>query len=640
MTATRYRADIDGLRAVAVLLVVFDHLHTRLSGGYVGVDVFFVISGYLIGAHILAEVGAGHFSLVDFYERRVRRIFPALLVMLTVSTAAAWFLLLPTELLSFARSQLAALLSVSNFAFLRQASYFDTASALNPMLHTWSLAVEEQFYVALPLLALLVHRRHPHRLAVVLFTLTGVSFAAAAAVVLRAPSTAFFSSPLRAWELLLGTLLSQGLLLPPLRTALRRNAASVGGILLIVLPAALYTERTPFPGPAALPVCLGAALVIGAGQTGTSWVGSLLSWRPVVFVGAISYSLYLWHWPLIVFWNRGSLLPDDGVLTPHAKLGLFSASMAMATLSYYLVETPFRKGRQKPARRPLFAMTGALAALLIGVSMATLQLRGMPSRFPPDAVRAASFAAYNPTAAWRQSQCFLTPADAFARFSPETCLDAGAGTQRVLLLGDSMAAQLYPGLRSVFPGWSLSQANAADCRPFLTEPDTLRAEFAANCRALSQMIFRQYLPDHHFDTVLLAGSWHPEDLPELGNTILWLQRHGTQPILFGPVPEYDTPLPRVLAFALREGDPTLPERHLLPRAERLDREMEVLARTRWHVRYLSAFESLCGVIAERQATHCRVFAAPGVPLQFDTHHFTEAGSALYARILQQSGLLP
>ena len=221
MTRLRYRADIDGLRVIAVLLVVLDHLRTRVTGGYVGVDIFFVLSGYLIGDHIISEVRAERFSLVDFYERRVRRIFPALLVMLAVSSAVAWFVLLPTELVSFSQAEVAALFSVANFTFLRQAGYFDSASLLNPLLHTWSLAVEEQFYLFLPLLVLLVHRRFPHRIRQVLWLLTAASFAAAAAWVYWAPSVAFFSSPLRAWELLVGTLLSQRLLLPRMSTRAR-----------------------------------------------------------------------------------------------------------------------------------------------------------------------------------------------------------------------------------------------------------------------------------------------------------------------------------------------------------------------------------------------------------------------------------
>lgn len=637
MTCVRYRADIDGLRAVAVLLVVLDHLRTRVTGGYVGVDVFFVISGYLIGNHILSQVRARQFSLVNFYERRVRRIFPALLVMLALSSVVAWFVLLPTELESFARSQLAALLSVSNFTFLRQAGYFDTASALNPLLHTWSLAVEEQFYVALPLLALLVHRRHPNRVKHVLWALTAVSFAAATVWVYRAPSTAFFSSPLRAWELLLGTLLSQGILLPRLTARPLREAGAIAGLLLILVPAARYTEHTPFPGLAALPVCLGAALIIAAGEQGRSTVGSMLAWRPVVFVGAISYSLYLWHWPLIVFWNRASLQPDQGVLSPRTKLGLMAASLVMAVLSYYFVETPFRKGRWVPRRGLLFSIAGSATAALLILSVVLLARGGVPSRFPPDAVKVAAFAGYDPAGAWRQSRCFLTPADPFSRFSEGECLDPQGEGPRVLLLGDSMAAHLYPGLHSTFPRWSLSQANAADCRPFVTQPASLRADFATNCRRMSALLYGEYLSTHRFDTVLLAASWQPEDVDELGRTLAWLRARGLHTIVLGPVPEYDSPLPRLLAFSLRNHDVSLPGRHLPVAGRALDRQMQLLSVDTWHVLYVSAYDQLCGI---GKAAGCAVFAAPGVPLQFDTHHFTEAGSLLYARTLQQKALLP
>ncbi|MGI4853039.1 MAG: acyltransferase family protein [Janthinobacterium lividum] len=636
MTRMHYRADIDGLRAVAVLLVVLGHLRTRVTGGYVGVDVFFVLSGYLIGAHILSEIQADRFSLADFYERRVRRIFPALLVMLAASSAAAWFVLLPTELKDFSQAQLAALSSIANFTFLRQAGYFDTASLLNPLLHTWSLAVEEQFYLSLPLLVLLAQRRCPGRVKQLLWLLTAASLLAAAVWVYRAPSVAFYSSPLRAWELLVGTVLSQRWLLPRFSTRTAREVGAALGLLLILIPALLYSDRTAFPGLAALPVCLGTALIVAAGEEGSSTVGSLLLWQPAVFVGAISYSLYLWHWPLIVFWNRASLQPD-AELTRTSKMGLLAASLLMAVLSYYLVESPFRKGRWKPVRSRLFALAGGAAACLLAFSIVALVGGGVPGRFPPNAVKLAAYAGYQPDRVYRQSLCFLVPKDSFSSFSVGNCLQAKGSGPRFLLLGDSMAAHLYPGLRSNFPNWQLLQANAADCRPFVTQPASLQSEFAANCVRMSAMIFGEYLPAHPVDSVLLAASWQSNDLEELGQTLAWLRARHMHAIVFGPVPEYDTPLPRVLAFALRNHDPLLPARHLSGRTRELDHRMSMRAADTWHVPYISTYDLLCPA---KDGSRCTTLAAPDVPLQFDTHHFTEAGSSLFARVLRQKGLLP
>ena len=643
----RYRPDIDGLRAVAVLLVVFDHLRTRVTGGYIGVDVFFVISGYLISAHILSQVNAGRFSVVDFYERRVRRIFPALLVMLLITSVLAWKFLLPVETVDFARSQLAALFSVSNFLFWSQAGYFDAPSSLKPLLHTWSLGVEEQFYVFFPLFILLIRRWLPRWLKPAIWAVAAVSFVLACIWVRYAPSAAFFWSPLRAWELLIGTLASQSDP-PKLRTPLQRNLAATMGLALVVVPAFLFTARTPFPGLAALPACLGTALLIAAGETGTSLVGGALSFGPLVLIGLISYSFYLWHWPIIVFWNRGRMLADDAALDPRAKLILFSISLVVATVSWLLVETPFRKGRLRPNRSVLFLENGIGAAAVLALGVVMLKTHGLPSRYSPQSVEIMSYGSGDPAAAWRENLCFLTPDSSFQEFQPGTCLASAAGRPQVLLLGDSLAAQLYPGLTHVFPELNISQANSADCKPFVTPPPDIRPEYARNCASMTNYIYGDYLIRNHPDAVLLAASWLPGDLEELGRTIDWLKRHNLTPIVFGPVPEYDTALPRLVALGLRSADPNpILSSHRLPRSLAVDRRMAQLARDEWKVRYISAFDNLCNPQVEKltgsnlqSGDGCPVLAAPGVPLQFDYHHLTVEGSILYAQQMRSRHQLP
>ena len=248
-TTLAYRSDVDGLRAVAVLLVLFCHLDYHLAkGGYIGVDVFFVISGYLISSVILTEMAAGKFSIAGFYERRIRRIFPALLAMLLGASLMAYRYLLPADLLAFARSELAALFSVSNFLFWSQSGYFDEVSAVNPMLHTWSLAVEEQFYILFPIFLVVVRRFCPKRLKAAVWTLTIVSLTVASIWVKFDSSSVFFLAPFRAWEFLIGTILSQRYL-PSLKGPTQRNIASLAGIALILFAAAKYGPKTLFPLP-------------------------------------------------------------------------------------------------------------------------------------------------------------------------------------------------------------------------------------------------------------------------------------------------------------------------------------------------------------------------------------------------------
>ena len=621
-----YRRDIDGLRAVAVLLVLAAHFRTHFSGGYIGVDVFFVISGYLISAAILKEMADGTFSIANFYERRVRRIFPALIVMLLGTTAMAWRYLFPVELTAFARSLLAAIFSVSNFWFWHQAGYFSAPSALNPLLHTWSLAVEEQFYLFFPIFLVAIRRVAPRRLKRSILFVAAATFALSVFYVRHDASAAFFFSPLRAWELLVGTIVSQRYL-PAVRSANGRNLASFAGIALIFFPALRYTAETPFPGWAALPPSLGAALIIAGGETGTSLIGRLLSLRPIAFVGLMSYSLYLWHWPVLVFQNIARMvapLPDQD---RRLKLALFAISMLLGYLSWRFVETPFRKGRLRPRRRWLFLINGAAGALIAAIAAAILLTHGLPSRFPTDALQAAQYLDYDRRAPFREGSCFLSSDDKFVAFSAATCLAQDVQRPNVLLLGDSQAAQLWFGMQRAFPEAHFLQANAFACPIYVVPRDNAPPA----CRQLSDYIHRDYLAHHHVDAVVFSGRWIDFDIPYIAQELAWMQAHGIKVYLFGPMIEYVEPFPRVLATSLRDHRPgqigILVGAHLDPVPRALDARLATLAHDRWHVPYISYYATLC-------TPNCPAYAAPGVPLLFDEHHFTADGSILFAQRLK------
>ena len=300
----QYRSDIDGLRALAVVPVVLGHAHvTGFAGGFVGVDVFFVISGFLITTILATEAREGSFSLTRFYERRARRLFPALFAVLIFCAAAAWTRFPAEDLEAFGRSLLATIFFGSNMLFWSETGYFDIAAEQRPLLHTWSLAVEEQFYLLFPLAVWWTTRRMGGRYAAWLWPAMGASFVLSVVWVPTHPSSAFYLVPARAWELLMGSALALGLV-PALRQQSHRETCSALGTLFIAMSVVLYDANTPFPGSNAVLPCLGAALVIHAGHSGTTAVGRLLGTKPVVFVGLISYSLYLWHWPLLVFARR------------------------------------------------------------------------------------------------------------------------------------------------------------------------------------------------------------------------------------------------------------------------------------------------------------------------------------------------
>jgi len=622
----RYRPDVDGLRAVAVVLVLARHFETQATGGYVGVDVFFVISGYLISATILAEMESGRFTISGFYERRVRRIFPAMLVMMLVVTALAYHYLLPLEVVAYAKSLLAALLSGSNFLFWHQGGYFDQ-EGLKPLLHTWSLGVEEQFYILFPVFLVSIRRWLPRRMRAAVLGTATASFIAAWVTVASHPDAAFFFAPLRAWEFLMGTIVSQGYV-PTLDGAVRRNLASGTGLLLILAAGWTYSSQTEFPGLAAVPPCLGAALILAAGETGSSVVGRVLAWRPVAFLGLISYSVYLWHWPLLVFQQAGGLVMHRTSLNRPLKFELALLSIMLGALSWRFVEQPFRKRGTRPGPRRLFAITGLTSLLLAILATGMLWARGMPGRLPPDAQKVASYIGYDTSSAFRVGTCFVTPEDSFADFRPGECLGQGTGKRPILLAGDSHAAMLWTGLSTVFSDRDVMQVTGSDCAPLVT---SARAD--RNCKQMMRFLYGDYLLHHQVGALLLEARWRAIDLQDLGATIEYVRARGITVVVVGPAIEYDQAEPRVVAFALRDGSVNTIAAHQMPAPRALDREMGELARSRWHVPYISIYDDLC-------RPTCPVFAQASVPLLFDGSHMTAEGSVLLAKAIRANGQLP
>ena len=357
VTTDRYRRDIDGLRAVAILPVLLFHAHVPgFSGGYVGVDIFFVISGYLITGIIAREVDQGRFSILRFYERRFRRIMPALaLMMLAVLAASAW-LYLPADLASVPKSALAATLFVSNLWFFTDTGYFAGGADVKPLLHTWSLAVEEQYYIGFPVLLMLLARAGSRWRSAIVATLALLSLSLSVFMQRDTSGFAFYLLPTRAWELFAGALLALGCI-PAIRQRWKREAIAWGGMAAIMLAVACYDRDTLFPGIAAMAPVLGAAALIHAAP-GTR-AARLLGCPPLVGVGLISYSLYLWHWPLIVFTEYATDMPLAG----YTRIAVIAAALIAALVSWRFVERPFRDSRRMPAAT-IFRFTAGAMALL------------------------------------------------------------------------------------------------------------------------------------------------------------------------------------------------------------------------------------------------------------------------------------
>ena len=637
-TGLKYRPDIDGLRAVAILCVLAFHLRPwRVPGGFVGVDVFFVISGYLISAIVFAEIAGGRFSVLGFYERRVRRIFPALFVMLIFVTAVLSFFLLPAELVDYSKSVIAAATSSSNFYFWWHSGYFD-APLSKPLLHTWSLAVEEQFYILFPIFLLIARSFFAKRLKHAVVILFFASLAASVVTVHYNPTTAFYMPYTRAWELLLGTVLALGFF-PRLRFAPVRNAATMLGFSMIAYSAVWYSSQTPFPGFAALLPCVGSALIIGAGESGSTIVGKALSWRPIVFVGLISYSLYLWHWPVIILHDLG-LSVNFSAFLPHREgfLRLLQKSndameilawFVLATLSWRFVERPFRGRSQRIERRPLFALSAAVLAALSLFAGALIYGRGFPGRFPDRAVQVASFRSLGDLTLGQLGECVITADNRASVFDDSHCLPTTPDKPTYLLLGDSHARALWDGLKSSLPGYHLPVAAAWGCSP------SVHSNGNPLCRQMMDFVFSKYLVSHAIQGLLVEARWNVADLRGVDEIATWAKSRGIPLVVFGPVAEYDAPLPRLLAYSIAWNRPDLAQQHRLAYPPVRDAQMRNLAANIWHVSYVSLYQATC------ESGRCLEYAdeKDGIPLLTDGDHLSEDGSRLLVRRLAGLGEL-
>jgi peptidoglycan/LPS O-acetylase OafA/YrhL len=539
---------------------------------------------------------------------------------------------------------LAALLSFSNFFFWTQEGYFGSKS-IRPLLHTWSLGVEEQFYIFFPLLLYGLFRWFPQRLRVMLWSLIALSFLSACLVMRFNPTTAFFWSPLRAWELLAGVMISQ-YNFAALKLRWLRESASLMGLALIVFAGSFYTSETAFPGWTAAVPCLGAVCIIAAGQVGTSRTAGLLALPPLRFIGLISYSLYLCHWPLLVFQNTSMILSSRPIGLRSTKFLVLAVSILVATMSWLLVETPFRRGRFKPAKHSLFAMTAAAAILIVGFSLWVLLGKGLASRFSQDVQRLAEFDAPNVDLAWRAGDCFVQAGETF-QFKPKKCLDRVAGRKTYLLYGDSEAAALYEGLVETFPEIHFQQATASACPPYqdFTETGVLQRD---NCVAMWQFINDRYLKEQRPDAVILSATWYKPNFERLGQEIDAFHQRGIPVILTGPAIAFDTPLPPLIATEMqRHQSPATGGRrisaHQIPEFKAVDGQMAELARDRWRVRYISIFKELCQRQAEQTwqtPDGCPLLLPGGEPLLMDHIHLTPSGSELFGRRVRADGLLP
>lgn len=384
----KYRSEIDGLRALAVVPVILFHAgFNAFSGGFVGVDVFFVISGYLITTILLNDLEAGKFSIVHFYERRARRILPALFLVMFACLPFAWFWLLPQDLKSFSQSLVAVSVYASNILFWRTSGYFDTATELKPLIHTWSLSIEEQYYVLFPLFLFFAWRLGKRWTVGILVVVAVISLALAQSYVNKYPSFTFYMLPTRAWELLIGAFVAFYYSEHNIKKH-KYWASELGSLLgfaLIAYAIFAFSEKTPFPSIYALVPTVGAALII-VFATNKTLIGRLLSTKPFLWVGLISYSAYLWHQPLFAFARHRSLEEPSQVLL--AVLAVIT--LPLAYLTWRFVERPFRN-KHFISRRAVFAFAFCVSAVFISLGILGNLKEGFTQRFDLNTLIKQSF---------------------------------------------------------------------------------------------------------------------------------------------------------------------------------------------------------------------------------------------------------
>ncbi len=497
-----YRREIDGLRALAVIPVILYHAGLQgFGGGYVGVDIFFVISGFLITSILIAEMQAGTFSLIGFYERRARRILPALFLVLLACLPFAWFWLQPLALQNFSESLVAVILFISNIFFWKHGGYFDIESELNPLLHTWSLAVEEQYYVVFPLFLMLAWRLGKKWMLGLLGLGALVSLALAYKGTLTFSTTAFYLLPGRGWELLIGAFAA--FYLSSKNTASAKNNVSANqllsaaGLLLIIYSIVFFNKDTPFPGPYTLVPTLGAVLIILFSSPQTI-VGKLLSSKIFVGVGLISYSAYLWHQPLFSFAKHRSV----GAPSQPLLITLSIAALVLAYFSWKYVETPFRDKR-RVSRKQIFTFAALASLFFIAVGVIGSKKEGFPDRYHVPAELSDTFGVSK-----KANECFDKPG-IHAR-EDWLCNLGQQSTEKpsFMMFGDSHS-------RSMFDAFDVAASKTGqhglftgtyNCTPLLGIHVLRRGQTENDCNALNARVY-EYVKANNIPKVFLVSRW-------------------------------------------------------------------------------------------------------------------------------------
>ena len=616
----RYRPEIDGLRAIAVIPVILFHAgFPAFSGGFVGVDIFFVISGYLITTIILGELEAGHFSIINFYERRARRILPALFLVIVVCLPFAWLWLMPSDVKELSGSMIAVLVFASNLFFWRQSDYFDATTELKPLLHTWSLGVEEQFYVLFPMFLIIAWRLGRAKIMAILAIAALLSLGLAEYATGRNPVAAFFLLPTRGWELAMGALIafySEDNKRDHFPLAVSQMLSLVG-LGLIVFGVLAFSSDTPFPGLYALLPTVGAGLLILSAWPDT-FVGKVLGSRVLVGIGLLSYSAYLWHQPVLAFTRQRSFTPPSDVVMACMIILTFG----LAYVSWRYVEQPFR---QKHTITTRFVWSFSLVSSIIIASLAaSLHMATAESQ---SALGDDTEALYRiRTCLFVGSQSFETLLENHCDSVPTSSVPVGLHQSRTsrtfVLYGDSVAAHLYPGLVSVAGEDKIIQLTGTSCR-------AIRSTKEQRCADFYDWFVEKYIPNNQVDGIIVSSSWLKPyaSLGDKGFRVrlnhLFAKLKGNRVIVYSQPASLSMDIHRYV-YKLEKFSTTIPD-NLEVAADDLRAVNAVLREeaARSGFEFIDASQLFCS------KDRCTV-ARDGVFYFWDTVHLTKAGSVVLA----------
>lgn len=616
----RYKPEIDGLRSVAVLSVLVFHLgFPHMPGGFTGVDIFFVISGYLITDIINKGMLEKRFSIVNFYRRRALRILPPLIVVILAVTLTACYVLLPEEIRNYGRALLWTTLFSSNIFFFKEINYFNPEAKFNPLLHTWSLAVEEQFYIIVPVLFAMIYKFFPKYMKPIFVASVITSFLLSVFLVFISQKTAFYLIPTRYWEMGVGSIIALYGLHQRFSVG-ASNFVSIVGVGLVLASLLLLNDTIPFPGLSAILPTFGAACIIIAGAN--CFVGKFLGRPTPVFVGKISYSLYLWHWPIIVFY-RLFYAPE---ITFVPGVIIAAISFVLAYLSYRYVETPLRGLPQGVSDFRVLAVAATCLVAMGTMGLILQRLSNQITSYPSEVLRLAGYDDYDKTQAakmqYRRDRCFITSGTAGGNnaFDAKTCIaDHNDGKPRYLLIGDSQAAHLWEALQESRTDINLMQATASGCKP------TLETDGEARCMNLMEKALNEFSTSEKVDAVVLSARWQKTDLPALKETVAKLRNSGISKIIvLGPTVEYSQSVPITLARIIWKGAGSLADFKVSSRHE-LDEVMAASAKND-QFDYISVYNAVC-------PDDVCIETVNDVPVQSDYGHFTDSGSRLVAKAI-------